>query len=244
MPQLNRQKVPSDVGVIRQAGTASNPSGETYYPAPNPLLQALADALGRTSPPQTPAGDIRPLTITAPPPIPASVPVSAPVAQPVTTPTKQDTASQEPSKFMQFLKTLGLPLASTALGLAVPQTLAGAAGFNTGYAEGREKALDRQSKKELYDKMINVGTFDPDTGEFNITGKVPKGTQIRNLTSEEKLNFFESMLGKLETPQTQTGTAVKQAESQTKEVQGNVPAGATHYSPSTKKYYNAQGQEL
>jgi hypothetical protein len=86
-------------------------------------------------------------------------------------------------------------LAATGVGLVNKNMLAGAAGFNTGYAGGLDKEADRKLKKEQMDRMSPTYTYDPDTGEYKETGvSVPRGAQIRNLTSKDKMNLLSQIL--------------------------------------------------
>ena len=226
----------------------------------NPLLDALFTALsgGQKSaqqpqqPPQTPAGDMRPIVATASPtsfspptgyvqgtPEQTNFPTALPA---IKTPQLDDNGQ---TTFGRLLSRLGLPLLSTGVGMAVPGALAGASGFNTGYSGEVAKDREMERKQKLNQGFKDTYTFDPDTGEYTATGvKIPKNAQVRNLTSDQQMQLNDKINALLGMDEAKTGDAIKGAQQKTKEVQGNVPAGAAHYSPSTKKYYNAQGQEL
>ena len=92
-------------------------------------------------------------------------PMAQPQAQPQAMPTpmtpppatmQQTQPNTQPSPVMEFLRQMGIPLASAAVGLASPQMLPGAAGMATGFASGMEKQKEYELKSKLFDyKKLN-----------------------------------------------------------------------------------------
>jgi len=134
----------------------------------NPLVDALLAALTPRQPPQTPAGDIRPLNIR--PPMQSlqggmvtGTPVDQSMGPDVPLPVSPNISYNPPpqgqapqlndngqTQLGHLLSRLGIPLATAALGVAAPQTLAGATGFQTGYVGevGRKDLQSAADKKE------------------------------------------------------------------------------------------------
>lgn len=92
-------------------------------------------------------------------------PISTPsYEQPIETPAPRQMSppgimpAQQPQEgsgnFMKLLLALGLPAVSTAIGLASPKMLPGAAGFNTGYAGGYGEAQRQQKEQQLEEMKI------------------------------------------------------------------------------------------
>lgn len=221
---------PADVSVAQGQSSSSNPGGMTF--SPNPIGNS-------------PQVDLRPIIMRGlqqQQPVPTQIPQEVPVQA------IQQTSTEKTGGGFNlggFLAKLGIPLATAGIGLAVPGALAGASGFNTGYSGEVAKDREMERKQKLNQGFKDTYTFDPDTGEYTATGvKIPKNAQVRNLTSDQQMQLNDKINALLGMDEAKTGDAIKGAQQKTKEVQGNVPAGAAHYSPSTKKYYNAQGQEL
>jgi len=165
----------------------------------NPLVDALLAALTKTSPtpqgqdvgspalsegigksigtamqysqaPGTPAGDIRPIVATG----------QAQPTQPVQQPQQSNVRPQQGGGFNlgNFLTQLGIPLATTAVGVGIPGALPGAAGFQTGYTGelAKDYATNREINKEKKGK--GVYTIDKKSGTLRSVGNVPSGAQI------------------------------------------------------------------
>lgn len=155
--------IPKDVGVIRGQGTQSNPSGQTFYPNPqegNQLLAALLNAIvpSRPSvPPQTPAGDIRPIVVRPTQSLQGGtitgVPEDSSMGPVVPTPKQEPVLDENGQTAIgRLLSRLGVPLATTAIGMANPSLLSGAAGFQSGYTgeiARQDKAVERKKIQEI-----------------------------------------------------------------------------------------------
>lgn len=186
----------------------------------NLLVDALLAALNG------PSTDLQKIVVpppSTPPPTPAQIPLAQrgfqefapPAQQPVTkSPEQPDKESKDTrSPFMKFLTQLGIPLATTGIGMAVPGALAGAAGFNTGYGSELSKQNEAARKKELVKQYSDAYTFNPDTGEYESTGvKIPKGAQVRNLTSQQKLDVAKDLFSQLGLSTEEVSAATKGLE--------------------------------
>ena len=75
-------------------------------------------------------------------------PTQTPNALPALPP---DVQQQGNNAIWEFLKQMGIPIASTIAGMASPGMLPGAAGLSTGYASGMKEAKDRELEKEKLD---------------------------------------------------------------------------------------------
>lgn len=209
--------LPNDVSMTQSQGSPSNPAGVTYSPnpkgnsAPIDLGQLIIQA--QRAMPQAPA-------------VP-QMPVQAPISEQPKLKEAPKLDANGQTGFGRFLAQMGLPLLSTGVGLASQDALPGAAGFTTGFNTGRKEQLDRNLKEKNLNAFKDTYTFNPDTGEYESTGvKIPKTAVVKNLTSKEKLDLANNIFGQLglDIKDVQTGSGVKSAETQTKEVQGQ-PTG-------------------
>lgn len=165
---------------------------------PNQILDALMQALSKPSA-FGPAGQMVDLgrIVVNPNQQAKSMAQPAPQAQPQMTPppaTMQQPQSTGPSPVMEFLRQMGIPLASAAVGLASPQMLPGAAGMATGFAGEMSKEREYEKKLAIAKEGVPTYTFNPDSGQYEDTGvRVPKNAKISRLTSDQQNKLQEAL---------------------------------------------------
>lgn len=105
-----------------------------------------------------------------------------------------DRPQGSPSPVMEFLRQMGIPLASAAVGLASPQMLPGAAGMATGFAGEMSKEREYEKKLAIAKEGVPTYTFNPDTGQYEDTGvRVPRNAKISRLTSDQQNKLQEAL---------------------------------------------------
>ncbi len=141
--------------------------------------------------------------------------------------------------FGRFLATMGLPLVSTAVGLASKSALPGAAGFTGGYNTGRQQAFDnnlatreQKRKEELYKSGKGVYQTDPITGELKEVGNVgyrdivQKGVMSPDQMKDRAVAQGEAEFTKKNMEQSgKLGTAVKRLALLNKQFKKALPSG-------------------
>jgi len=141
------------------------------------------------------ANGLNPLFGNIPPPIDlGKINVQAP--QPQIPPQAQnplEQATQKPDQpFFDFLKAIGIPLATAGIGVGVPGALPGAAGFQQGFVGAQEKQREKEEEALATKDFIIV---DPETGEEQIF-KVPKSAQVQQKRQKQAGPFGDlSALG-------------------------------------------------
>lgn len=212
----NPNVIPQDVGVRNSPASPSNPYGQTFYPNPSAIdLQRIVVPPPRTQasvmPQSIPIGYNPRTDSVGGAQLDERSPVALPAERQAQQPGSKSTDTRSP--FMKFLTQLGIPLATTGIGMAVPGALAGAAGFQTGYTGELAKDREKERKKELVKQYSDAYTFNPDTGEYESTGvKIPKGAQVRNLTSQQKLDVAKDLFSQLGLSTEEVSAATKGLE--------------------------------
>lgn len=132
--------MPGILDIIQQ-GIGATPTGT------NPLLDVLRGPAQQPVP--APGIDLGKISVQGPAqPQQAQPVVPPPMPQPA-----QDAVSQQPQQesggfdIMNFLKQIGIPLATAGIGMGVPGALAGAAGFQTGFTE-KTGELDKFAREQ------------------------------------------------------------------------------------------------
>ena len=148
------------------------------------IKQALMQQQQQQQPPPMSMMPNMPQANGTPPFVPSNRPM------PIQNPMPQGQGDQG-SGFGEFLRTLGLPLVSTAVGLASPKMLPGAAGFNQGYPAGRQQAFENKITKREQDRRDSVssGLSEAPQG-FEVVGYDQKGQPMirkpkRDIQSEK-----------------------------------------------------------
>lgn len=202
-------------------------------------MSALGGPLAQAATPgQYPSIDLGTIGITKqanamPAPQAPAPPVMAPPAPQASAP-----AQQSGGGIGEFLKYLGIPLATAAVGLAGGGNgvTAGAAGFSKGYGDSVEKQTEYKRKKELAEMGTPTYTFNPDTGQYEDTGvRIPKNAKIRNLTSEQ-MSAFQGMinkgLGGIDKPESKTTDQIKTETSRKYSIGQEIMVGDKKYKVS------------
>jgi hypothetical protein len=137
-------KIPQDVGVSPQGTFSPNSVSFANQPISAPISQSLFNMANQKQPPAS-----NPIQVQ-----PAAQP--SPIIPPTTLP---QAAGKAKSTFFQDVILPMLPsLISTGVGLAVPGALAGAAGFNQGYAGAMEKGRERKYEQDVQRKKEDKET--------------------------------------------------------------------------------------
>lgn len=186
------------VGVTYSQPGQGNPFGATFYPQQvdlgripvNPNQQAFAPQ----QEPSLPKG-----------------------ATPPTFPQEQSTSPRQPSPIMEFLRQMGIPLASAVAGVANPNLLPGTAGLATGYSEEMSNQREQERKLAIAKEGVPTYTFDPDTGTYEDTGvRIPKNAKTRNLTSEQQIKLRDALDKILKEPSKSTEEITSEVKSKYK----------------------------
>ncbi len=129
-----------------------------------------------------------------------TVPPPPPIQQPISPEGKK--GEKQGFNWGEFIKQIGIPLATAGVGMAVPGALAGAAGFGTGYTGQREKLREEEARA----KAENEGTKDfviVDPNELDENGnpktqvvKVPKKAIVTKKGASRSQNMLDQFINK------------------------------------------------